>query len=98
LTIAYRLNRHARAELDDAPDEYESQQAGLGSRFAASIEAAIQQVGAFPESAPRVRGDIRRKVVTDFPYSILYRVRHAHIRILAIAHQHRQPFYWLRRG
>jgi hypothetical protein len=29
-----------------------------------------------------------------FHDSVLYRVRDDHIRILAIAHQKRRPFYW----
>jgi hypothetical protein len=33
-------------------------------------------------------------LLARFPYSILYRVRADHIRVLAIAHQNRRPFYW----
>ncbi|WP_438003790.1 hypothetical protein [Sorangium sp. So ce321] len=41
-----------------------------------------------------MENDVRWWLVRRFPYSVLYRVRDDHIRILAIAHQNRRPFYW----
>jgi hypothetical protein len=44
-----------------------------------------------------VEGDVRWWLVKRFPYSVLYRIRDDHVRILAIAHQKRRAFYWRRR-
>jgi plasmid stabilization system protein ParE len=35
--------------------------------------------------------------VKRFPYSVFYRLREDHVRILAVAHQKRRPFYWRKR-
>ncbi|MFM5997101.1 MAG: F0F1 ATP synthase subunit epsilon [Dolichospermum sp.] len=44
------------------------------------------------------RGSIRRLVIPKFPYSLLYRVlEDEQIRILAVAHYKRKPFYWSKR-
>ena len=42
-------------------------------------------------------GEVRRYILHKFPYKILYSIESKHIFILAIAHQHRQPNYWIDR-
>ena len=49
------------------------------------------------KSAPEVRGDIRKKVISNFPYSILYAIENDLIVIVAVAHHKRRPIYWHRR-
>jgi plasmid stabilization system protein ParE len=62
-----------------------------------TFEAALLQIRHFPESGPLARGNIRSKVLSGFPHTIYYSVRLSVLRILAVAHQRRQPFYWLPR-
>ena len=98
LGLEFRFNRQALIELEDAGAEYESESRGLGLRFLDSVKYAIEQICDYPELAPVLRRLIRRKVILDFPYSILYRINPGHVRILAVAHHRRQPFYWLQRS
>jgi len=59
-----------------------------------AMDAALAQLLAYPEAAPVVRGTVRRKLLRRFPYSLLYTLRPGEIRILAVMHQSRRPFYW----
>ncbi|MBI5330205.1 MAG: type II toxin-antitoxin system RelE/ParE family toxin [Betaproteobacteria bacterium] len=79
---------------------YESLQPGKGLELAEQIEAAIQHIQTFPESAPITRGSVRSIVVqpsSRWSYTLHYRAKTTYIRILAFAHQKRQPFYWFGR-
>ena len=91
------LNRLARQELRDATDYYQAQNPTLASDFADEIRRCVQSIRAHPRAAPLLRDPIRRKLAERFPYAIFYELRPGVIRILAIAHAKRKPFYWLGR-
>lgn len=98
--LAYVFHPLAEAELDEAVSYYENIQPGKGLEFARQVHTAIQQIRAFPQSAPATRGTVRSLVVQPsarWSYTLHYRVTPECLRILAIAHQKRQPFYWFRR-
>jgi len=84
----------AEFELNHAADYYESREPGLGPTFIRTVQQAVHQLTQYPESAPIVRANVRRKVLTRFPYNIIYTVDSDTIRILAIAPQRRRPLYW----
>lgn len=50
-----------------------------------------------PLAAPVERGDIRRVVLSRFAYKLLYSVEADCIYIIAVAHLHREPAYWVGR-
>ena len=87
----------ARRELEEAFGFYEDQRQGLGQDFMAQIEDALSFISTYPEGSPLLRDPARRCLVLRFPYSIIYRIRRDRIRILAVSHQSRRPFYWLSR-
>ena len=98
--LAYVFHPLAAAELDEAVAFYEAAQAGKGVELADQIQAAIEQIRRFPESAPLTKGAVRSIVVQPsarWSYTVHYRIRPDALRILAIAHQKRQLFYWLGR-
>jgi toxin ParE1/3/4 len=84
----------AREEFDEAERYYNRQVEGLGQRFRAEVRLALPRIRAWPLSCPRERGDIRRLILSRFPYKLLYSVEADHIYIIAVAHQHREPQYW----
>lgn len=84
----------AEAELNEAAAYYAEARPGLGEAFIAEVQRAVDRIAASPLAGRAVERDVRWWVVKRFPYSVLYRVRDDHIRILAIAHQKRRPFYW----
>jgi putative addiction module component (TIGR02574 family) len=42
-------------------------------------------------------GSVRAKILSGFPYTVFYSIKPGELRILAVAHQHQQPMYWLGR-
>jgi plasmid stabilization system protein ParE len=98
--LAHEFHPLAARELEEAVEHYESLEAGKGLELARQVRAAIAQVCEFPESAPIARGTIRSIVVqpgSRWEYTVHYRAKPTIIRVLAVAHQARQPFYWFGR-
>jgi plasmid stabilization system protein ParE len=87
----------AREELDASVDFYEARLAGLGGRFLAGVEEAIGRIAESPGAGSALEGGLRKRLVSGFPFSIVYRVAQGQIFIVAVAHQHRRPDYWRRR-
>ncbi|MCL2647819.1 MAG: type II toxin-antitoxin system RelE/ParE family toxin [Phycisphaerales bacterium] len=87
----------ALAEMAEAAQFYESQQAGLGHRFLDAIDRAIEEIEKNPQRWPILKKQIRRRLVGRFPYGILYRMDRQEITIVAIMHLHRRPNYWTKR-
>jgi len=88
------IHEFAEAEINEARFYYDLLSPGLGDSFIDEIEQALTQISGFPNAAPLVRGKIRKKVIPCFPYALLYSVKADQIRILAVAHHKRRPFYW----
>jgi len=98
--LSYEFHPLAERELDEAVAYYEAVAPGKGLELARQVRSAILQVCEFPDSAPITRGSIRSIVVQPdarWDYTVHYRAKPTHIRVLAVAHQARQPFYWFGR-
>lgn len=91
------ISELAQKELEDAALYYEVEQYGLGLRFKDKVRQAIDRIQKYPTSWPIERGEVRKCFVQKFPYKVLYSVQEKSIVILAIAHQHRKPGYWIDR-
>jgi len=87
----------AQKELDDAVLYYEMEHHGLGRRFKMSVRQTVDRIKKYPTSWPIENGEVRKCFVHKFPYKILYSVQEQKIVVLAIAHQHRKPGYWVER-
>lgn len=88
----------AKAEFDDGQRFYERQVPGLGARFRADVRAALARLRRWPLAAPVERGEIRRILLSRFPYKLLYSIEAEIIYIIAVAHLHRAPDYWVDRN
>jgi toxin ParE1/3/4 len=88
------FNPQAQVELREAAAFYGLESGALRERFLSAIEAALEHVLGFPKASQVVRGDVRRMPLRRFPYSLLYTIRGNEVRILAVMHQGRRPFYW----
>jgi plasmid stabilization system protein ParE len=73
---------------------YEDRVPGLGYAFTDDVEKSLISVSEHPESCEQVSKNLRRKVLSRFPYSLIYAVEPDRIRIMAIAHYKRRPEYW----
>jgi len=87
----------AREEFHSAIKYYESQQTDLSKKFQSDIKDSISRIKEFPKAYVSIKNDVRRCLLHKFNYSILYAIKHNHILIIAIAHQHRKPNYWIDR-
>jgi len=85
----------AGQELDDASDYYEQELEGLGSIFRYEVKSAIARIVAHPQAWSAERNGFRKCLMHKFPYKILYSMEPDHMLIIAIAHQHRKPNYWV---
>ena len=88
------FHRLAEIELFEAITYYANVGNELAAAFVAEAQAALGSILAFPESAPLVGKTVRRKQLRRFPYALLYAIRPAEIRVLAVANLKRRPFYW----
>lgn len=91
------LSSDAEIELYDAASFYDAECPGLGADFINDVMSAIEWIEMHPEHCILLRGRVRRKLLKNFPYSLMYSIRENEIRILAVAHQKRRPFYWKHR-
>jgi plasmid stabilization system protein ParE len=91
------LAPEARWEFEAAERYYERQVRGLGAQLRAEVHAALQRLQRWPLAFPVERGDVRRVILARFPYKRLYSIEPDCIYVVAIAHQHRNPDYWVER-
>jgi plasmid stabilization system protein ParE len=87
----------ASQELDDAFDWYQQQADGLGFELLDELDRVVRRVRLFPESCAVLVDDLRRAQLSRFPYGVIYGVEPDTLVVVAVAHLHREPFYWIDR-
>jgi plasmid stabilization system protein ParE len=94
-----RLTYHPEAEVEliEAARFYEERLPGLGRQFIASIDAAGLAIARSPGRWRLIHADIRRYLMSRFPFAIYYRATEREVRVLAVKHHRRHPDYWRQR-
>ncbi len=92
----------AKQEFAEAAVWYESNQPGLANRFLEEIEQQLALIREHPAVFPILRDvprelEVRRSLLRRFPYGLIFVELDDEIQILALAHNRRQPGYWLDR-
>ena len=87
----------AQQEMDDAVAWYNEQAVGLGQEFLDELDRAVRRAVTFPMSCPEIEPEIRRCLLARFPYGLIYGVDGETIIVVAVAHLHREPRYWIDR-
>jgi mRNA-degrading endonuclease RelE of RelBE toxin-antitoxin system len=87
----------AYLEFRAAQEFYELEQSGLGARFENEIRHALLRIQQYPKVWSAERKEIRRCFIHKFPYKIIYSIQKEIIVVLAFAHLHRKPDYWIDR-
>jgi len=95
--MRYEFHPEALREFKFAATYYESQQCGLGVRFIAAVQSAVDHIVASPQSWRVLEENVHRYLTKVFPYAVLYTVENNYILIVAIMHCHREPTYWRHR-
>lgn len=98
MTRRFILRVRAERDIQSAFEWYESQRSGLGDEFLASLRERLETVRSFPEAFPVLYRDVRRAVVSRFPYVVFYVVQPTRVAVLAVVHQSRNPATWPRRS
>jgi len=85
------LRRHplVRADLSDAINWYEDQQAGLGLEFAADFLVHYRHLARKAQLYGVRFPDVRRLNLDRFPYGLFYVIRGPEIWLLAVLHASR---------
>ena len=96
---SFRTEPEAAVELEHAALWYERQRPGLGIEFLAPIDTTLDRIDRWPLAASRVAGvsnevPARKAPVSGSPYHVAYLETPDSIRILAFAHDSREPGYW----
>jgi toxin ParE1/3/4 len=96
-----RLHPEADAELQAAAQWYQDRRGGLGERFLAEAIDALSDIERHPRRFAKVSyrtaREIRRRMLSHFPYSVIYEVRADECVAVAVAHAARKPGYWKER-
>ncbi len=87
----------AGQEFAASASYYEGKEAGLGLRFRNEVKIAIDFISKHPDT-PRLRPrGYRRFNLRTFPHYVAYVTRDETIWVVAIAHGHRRPDFWMGR-
>ena len=92
-----RFLQVAKIELDEAIEYYNRERAGLGYELLWDVFFTIDRIKQFPRAWQVYHEDARRCLIRRFPYGIIYIHEDDLILVLAIAHLHREPDYWIDR-
>ena len=95
--MTFSFHPAARDELNQAVDFYEECAPGLGYEFLEEAYATIARVLQYPDGWSHFSGRSRRCLMKRFPYGVIYQVKEDLVHIVAVAHSHRRPGYWINR-
>ena len=73
---------------------YEEQAQGLGEQFLSAVNSAFDAIERYPEMFARVHGEVRRALISRFPYAVFYRVESKRVVVLTVLHTARDPKVW----
>lgn len=89
-------SEQALAEYAEAALEYLQIDPKLADDLESRVDRAIELLLNTPESAAPYLEETRRKLLTRFPYALVYRLDYESkiLRVIAFSHQSREPGYW----
>jgi plasmid stabilization system protein ParE len=91
------ITEEAEREFVESAAYYDSREVGLGIQFRDEVVAVVEWISPNPE-LPRIRPKGYRRVnLHVFPHYVAYVIREETIWIVAIAHGHRRPEFWIER-
>ena len=90
----FTIHEMAEVEVNEAADFYDLENSGLGNVLLDEVERSIGAISRYPEVGMLIRKSVRKMSLLKFHYSLIYAIKSNEIRLLAVAHQKRRPFYW----
>ena len=94
----HQFRPHAERELLEATHRYLSDGGtAVAEQFEWAVQRALRLLAFMPRlGTPSYRG-VRTWPLKKFPYTLVYRVQGEVISVVAVAHQSREPGYWVGR-
>ncbi len=88
---------HAQSEVNNAVAWYDSQSRSLGTQFLDDLDRTVRRIVAYPLASTKIEEGLRRCLLSRFPYGIIYGIDSETVIVIAVAHLHREPRYWIDR-
>jgi len=91
------IHPEAEREMLAAALFYDERCPGLGRLFLDEVERGFRRIAERLEAWALISAQVRRCLLTEFPFGILYLNQPERIYVLAIMHLRREPGYWKKR-
>ena len=91
------LHPEADDEFQAAIEVHQTESQELGVRFYREVLTTLARIESHPRAWPRLRGAVRKCLVTGFPFKLLYTIDPDRILVVAVMHAKRRPDYWTAR-
>ena len=92
LPVVYR--RRVQDDLAGAFDWHELQRAQLGEEFLSAVQSTFRTIELYPEVFESIHGEVRRAIVSRFPFAVFYVVESRRTVVLRVLHTARNPAIW----
>ena len=89
--LEIEMTRLAIAQADESRAWYELEQEDLGEEFVDALEAALVAIQKNPRQFPIYHNQVRRYLMSRFPFQIFFDIKPTKIRILRVVHTSRDP-------
>lgn len=88
------LTELAELDLLEAQDWYDRRRWGLGNEFMFAVDACFARIELAPEAFVFSHGNVRRALLQQFPYAVLFKVLDEEITIVGCLHTSRDRSSW----
>lgn len=89
-----RILSQAQQEINEAFDWYFKRSPEAADAFLTEIGASLAQIASRPRLYPAYTKNSRKRVLANFPYSVIFQEKDDVILVIAVAHAKRRPGYW----
>ena len=89
--MIYEFHPEAEQEFIEAAAYYERNVTGLGERFSNEVRYAIERLLEYPDLGSPIDADLRRLMLTRFPFFLIYSFTTDLLWVVAVAHARRRP-------
>jgi plasmid stabilization system protein ParE len=96
MTLPVVFRRRFQDDLGAGFDWYEKQRSGLGEEFLSAVQSTLRSIEQFPEMFVSIHRDVRRAIVSRFPFAVFYVVESRRVVVLRVLHTARDPKLWPR--
>jgi len=96
MSLPLVFRRRFQQDLAASFGWYEEQRPGLGEELLSAVMDVLRNIEAYPKMFACVHGDVRRAIVSRFPFGVFYLIEPHRLLVLRILHTARDPRLWPR--